>query len=229
MSELNIDEIRREWSEFSRRVESATSISTEELRRTMHSDSRVLRRYGWINIIGGAALIPFVLWYVAHHYGFGVFFWLFAAGLAVALVFSIYQIVIYHRAGRFDRGVVQHAAAVVRYMRMERIMTVAVYVYMFCLLMYMLVSNLFGDGGVDDMSMFVKYLAASVAIFAAGVFVSLRIMRWEQGKLRRLSDAMRRLEEFLDDEACGESSDNSDNSDNTDNMDNTDNTGNTYN
>ena len=90
MSELNIDEIRREWSEFSRRVESATSVSTEMLRRAMRSDSRVLRRYGWINIIGGAAIIPFVLWYVAHHYGFGAFFWLFAAGLAVAFVFSIY-------------------------------------------------------------------------------------------------------------------------------------------
>lgn len=200
MSELNIDEIRREWSEFSRRVESATSVSDRMLRQAMRSDSRVLRRYGWINIIGGAALIPFVLWYVAHHYGFGVFFWLFAAGLTVALVFSIYQIVIYHRAGRFDRGVVQHAAAVVRYMRVERVMTVAVYVYMFCLLMYMLVANIFGNGGADDMSVFVKYLAASVAIFAAGVFVSLRIMRWEQGKLRRLSDAMRSLEEFLDEE-----------------------------
>ena len=56
MSELNIDEIRREWSEFSRRVESATSVSTEMLRRAMRSDSRVLRRYGWINIIGGAAI-----------------------------------------------------------------------------------------------------------------------------------------------------------------------------
>ena len=86
MSELNIDEIRREWSEFSRRVESATSVSTEMLRRAMRSDSRVLRRYGWINIIGGAVIIPFVLWYVAHHYGFGAFFWLFAAGLAVAFV-----------------------------------------------------------------------------------------------------------------------------------------------
>lgn len=214
MSELNIDEIRREWSEFSRRVESATSVSTEMLRRAMRSDSRVLRRYGWINIIGGAAIIPFVLWYVAHHYGFGAFFWLFAAGLAVAFVFSIYQIVIYHRAGRFDKGVVQHAAAVVRYMRVERVMTVAVYVYMFCLLMYMLVANLFGDGGTEDMSVFIRCLAASVAIFAAGVFISLRIMRWEQGKLRRLSDAMRSLEEFLDEQADGEGAESADKDDN---------------
>lgn len=214
MSELNIDEIRREWSEFSRRVESATSVSTEMLRRAMRSDSRVLRRYGWINIIGGAAIIPFVLWYVAHHYGFGTFFWLFAAGLAVAFVFSIYQIVIYHRAGRFDKGVVQHAAAVVRYMRVERVMTVAVYVYMFCLLMYMLVANIFGDGGTEDMAVLIRCLAASVAIFAAGVFISLRIMRWEQGKLRRLSDAMRSLEEFLDEQADGEEVESADKEDN---------------
>lgn len=198
MAELDIDRIRREWSEFTLRVEREAVVSPEMLQRSMRSDAAVLRRYGWVNLAGGVVLIPFVMWYVAHYYGLGPFFWLLLAGLAVAAVFSVYQVVVYYRAGRIDSGVVQHAETVVRYMRVERIMTIAVYVYMFCLLMYMLVDNIFGDGGTEDVALLVKCLAASLAIFAAGVFVSLRIMRWEQGKLRRLNEAMRQIEEFLD-------------------------------
>ena len=64
------------------------------------------------------------------------------------------------------------------------------------------------------MAVFIRCLAASVAIFAAGVFISLRIMRWEQGKLRRLSDAMRSLEEFLDEQSDGEGAESADKEDN---------------
>ena len=39
-------------------------------------------------------------------------------------------------------------------------------------------------------------------------------MRWEQGKLRRLSDAMRSLEEFLDEQADGEGAESADKEDN---------------
>lgn len=206
MAEFDIDGVRREWSEFTRRVEREQIVSPEALRRCIRSDAAVLRRYGWVNTVGGVVLLPFVLWYVACRYGFGLFFWLLLAGLAVAAVFSVYQIVIYHRAGRINTGVVQHAEAVVRYMRVERVMTMAIYVYMFCLLMYMLAEGIFGEGGTEDMSLFVKCLAASLAIFAVGVFVSLRIMRWEQGRLRRLNRAARELEEFLrdGDDAAGD-------------------------
>lgn len=197
MAELDIDRMRREWSEMTRRVEREAVVPPEMLRRSMRSDAAVLRRYGWVNLVGGVVVIPFVLWYVAEGYGFGAFFWLLLAGLAAAAVFSVYQIAVYYRAGRVDRGVVQHAETVVRYMRVERIMTVAVYAYMFCLLMYMLVENIFGKGGAGDAAVFVRCLAASLAIFAAGVFVSWRIMRWEHGRLRRLNEAVRQIEEFL--------------------------------
>lgn len=213
MAGLDIDGIRREWSELTRRVERGAVVPPEMLRRSVRGDSAVLRRYGWVNLVGGVVVIPFVLWYVADVYGLGVFFWLLLAGLAAATAFSVYQIVVYNRAGRMNAGVVQYAEAVVRYMRVERIMTIVIYVYMFCLMMYMLVDGIFGDGGTEDVSMFVRCLAASLAIFAVGVAISLKIMRWEQGKLRRLNEAARQIEDFLsegdgtsreDGGACGE-------------------------
>lgn len=205
MAELDIDRIRREWSEMTRRVEREAVVRPEMLRRSIRGDSAVLRRYGWVNLVGGMVVIPFVLWYVADVYGIGAFFWLLLAGLAVAAVFSVYQIAVYYRAGRVDRGVVQHAETVVRYMRVERIMTVAIYVYMFCLLVYMVADGFFGDGGAGDAAVFVRCLAASLAIFAVGLFVSWRIMRWEQDRLRRLNEAVRQIEEFLgEDEAAAD-------------------------
>lgn len=201
MKNLDIDEIRREWSEYSRRVEERTEnmVTPEALRRSIGSDARVLRRYGWINLVGGMAIIPFIVWYVAHRHGTGTFFWLFVAGLAVAALFSVYQVVVYHRAGRINAGVVQRAGAVMRYMRIERLLTIAIYGYMFGMLMYMLVGNIFGRGGTDDVALFVRCLVASLAIFAAGVAVSWRIMRWEHSRLQRIDRAARELEEFLSD------------------------------
>ena len=201
MKNLDIDEIRREWSEYSRRVEERTEgmVTPETLRRSVGSDARVLRRYGWFNLVGGLVIIPFIVWYVARHHGTGTFFWLFVAGLAVAFVFSVYQVVVYHRAGRINAGVVQRAGTVMRYMRIERMLTLAVYCYMFGMLMYMLAGNIFGRGGTEDVALFVRCLVTSFVIFAVGVALSWRIMRWEQSRLQRIDRAARELEEFLSD------------------------------
>ena len=55
MAGLNIDEIRREWSELSRRVERERIVTPEMLRAAVKGDAGKLRRYGWLNVEIGRA------------------------------------------------------------------------------------------------------------------------------------------------------------------------------
>ena len=64
MAGLNIDEIRREWSELSRRVERERIVTPEMLRAAVKGDAGKLRRYGWLNVAAGLLFGFFLLFEV---------------------------------------------------------------------------------------------------------------------------------------------------------------------
>ena len=56
-----MDDIRREWSELSRRVEREPIVTPEMLRMAVKGDAGKLRRYGWINVAAGVLFGIFLL------------------------------------------------------------------------------------------------------------------------------------------------------------------------
>jgi len=195
MGELNIDDIRREWSELSRRVERERIVTPEMLRAAVRGDAGKLRRYGWLNVAAGVLFGSFLLFAAWDSENMDdvmipltIFF---MAGLAS----SIYQVRVYTRAGDARASLVERERILLDYSRFSRRAMRWGFVYIAAVFVLKIVFDFVR--GSDGRWGLLLLAAALVLLFLCGYAWAVRLERWEQRHIESLKRAMRELDDFL--------------------------------
>lgn len=197
-----MDDMRRQWSEMSRRVEREPIITPEMLRRAVRSDAGKLRRYGWLNVAAGVVLGFFLLWMAWSSDNLGdllIPLLLFVAG---GISVSIYQVRVYMRADDARLSLVERESMLLGYSQFSRRALRVAFAYM---------ASVFGlkvavdfVRSTDEWWSFLTLVAVIVLLFAVGYALSLCLERWELNRIESLKRSMRELDEFMRD--CEEES-----------------------
>lgn len=188
-----MDDIRREWSELSRRVEREPIVTPEMLRMAVKGDAGKLRRYGWINVAAGVLFGIFLLQVAWRSENLGDVIipltLFFMAGMAA----SIYQVRVYMRADDARISLVERERMLLDYSRFSRSAMRWGFVY---------IAAVYGLKVVFD---FVRgsdgwwsFLLLAL-LFAGGYMLAVRLERWEQRHIESLKRSMRELDDFMRD------------------------------
>ena len=117
MAGLNIDEIRREWSELSRRVERERIVTPEMLRAAVKGDAGKLRRYGWLNVAAGLLFGFFLLFEVWNSERMDDVMIPLTLFFMAGMASSVYQIRVYMRADDPRMSLVERERMLIGYSR----------------------------------------------------------------------------------------------------------------
>ncbi len=197
MGELNMDDIRREWSELSRRVERERIVTPEMLRTAVRSDAGKLRRYGWVNVAAGLLFGLFLLrvaWDSENMDNVIIPLTLFfMAGMAS----SIYQVRVYMRADDIRASLVERERMLLDYSRFSRSAMRWGFVYIAAVFGLKIVFDFVR--GADEWWSFLLLALSLVALFLCGYALAVRLERWEQRHIESLKRSMRELDDFMRD------------------------------
>lgn len=197
MEEFNMDDMRRRWSEFSRRVEREPILTPDMLSRAVSSDAGKLRRYGWFNVAGGVVFGSLLVWMAWTSDNLGdvlIPLLLFVvAGIAV----SVRQVRVYTRADDARLSLVERESMLLGYSQLSRRAMRWAFVYLAAVFVLKIVIDF--ARGTDGWPRLLLLLWTMALLFGCGYAVSLCLERWEQNRIDSLKRAMRELDEFMRD------------------------------
>lgn len=197
MSELNIDDIRRSWSEMSRQIEREQIITPELLRAAVHSRAGKLRRYGWLNVILGLVFGAFVVWQAWSSERLGELLIPLLLFVVAGVAVSIYQVRVYTRADDARLSLVERESMLLGYSQFSRRALRWAFVYIGAVFALKIAIDALHS---SDEWWSLLLLAAVVALlFAGGYALSLGLEKWEQRRISSLRSALRELDEFMRD------------------------------
>ncbi len=197
MSELNLDDMRREWSELSRRVEREPIVTPEMLHAAVKGDAGKLRRYGWLNVAAGLLFGFFLLCVVWESENMDdvviPLTLFFMAGMAS----SIYQVRVYMRADDARISLVERERMLLDYSRFSRSAMHWGFVYIAAVYGLKVVFDFVR--GSDGWWSFLLLILLLALLFAGGYMLAVRLERWEQRHIESLKRSMRELDDFMRD------------------------------
>lgn len=192
-----MDDIRREWSELSRRVEREPIVTPEMLRMAVKGDAGKLRRYGWINVAAGVLFGIFLLQVAWRSENLGDVIipltLFFMAGMAA----SIYQVRVYMRADDARISLVERERMLLDYSRFSRSAMRWGFVYIAAVYSLKVVFDFVR--GSDGWWSFLLLITLLALLFAGGYMLAVRLERWEQRHIESLKRSMRELDDFMRD------------------------------
>lgn len=195
MAGLNIDEIRREWSELSRRVERERIVTPEMLRAAVKGDAGKLRRYGWLNVAAGLLFGFFLLFEVWNSERMDDVMIPLTLFFMAGMASSAYQIRVYMRADDPRMSLVERERMLIGYSRFSRAAMRWGFTYMAAVFGLKIVFDFIGSS--EEWWSFLLLAAALALLFVSGYALAVRLERWEQRRIESLKHAMRELEDFL--------------------------------
>ncbi len=177
------DELKNTWQEFSKQLSEQPIINKELLNEVV---SRRTRGFIRVNIWAIVLLLPLLLYYgwLLRHSWYSVT--MYGAMIVIGIPWGLYIMRHLRRAQECSLSIIEREKQLLRFKYLNNIYN---YTWVVVFLVWIIIFSIDRWHGSQTV------IAAAVAIIAAALLMIVSI-RWENGRIRSISEALKRIKNF---------------------------------